>query len=327
MRGHRQGTKRSDGRWQFKRGGKTYCSRSGESHKDAMDRIEKMLHGESSGCMRLSRAIELYVEYREGEDIAESTLTDDRFAAGLLDRALGRFKTDSIDGPGVDIALREWDSQRRTKLKVRSFGARVYRWLNARKLCRDNPFRDSRPVGYRPVMWEEPTRVEDFERAVGFVEGNLHVLYWLMFCTGVRPGSARHLSWFELDDRGNRTYVRLSRAKTPAGRFPIRVHEPAATMLRRLPKTSEYVFPSTSHRETWSARHLLDVWGDAQRKAGLEPRDVYDIKHLCLTERCKRFGGDSLSACLSAGLASSVSVERYYRQIDRMELDERAAGK
>lgn len=332
MRGHRQGSKKPDGRWQFKRNGRWFCSRSGESHKDALRRIDReafeWVGSGSRSAMNLSRALRLYLDFRRDEDIAGSTLKDDLWAGRHLIEAFrkdGDPTVGALDGVGADVLLREWDAKPRTKKKMRALGARLYRWLKKRRWHSENPFEDSSPVKYQPVCWEEPMGLDDYGRAIAFVRGNIKVLLEVLRYTGLRPVSIRGLTWFEVDDKDGRMYILLKKAKTPAGMRPIYVEEPAASMIRTLPKESAFVFPSSSKRETWCAKHLLDVWKDAQRKAGLEPRHVYDLKHLRATELAERFGGDDLRASLAMGLASPQVFGKSYRQFDK-EFAERAAG-
>ena len=226
MREHRQGTKRSDGRWRFRRrinGRKmTFIQRGGESRAQLAARIDRAhiaVHSGPKSRMRLSNAIDGYLKHREGADLADSTHRDDAFAGALLANALGSREVGDVNGVQADMALRRWDSKRRTKLKVRGFGSRLYRWMGAMGWTTSNPFRDSSPVGYSPGRWEEPMPAEDFERAIAFVEGNLQALLVTLRCTALRPLSIRGLTWFEVDDDGlaRRPYAKYTASRATSG--------------------------------------------------------------------------------------------------------------
>lgn len=325
------GTLRNDGRWQFVRtiGGRkrTFIQREGESRTKLVKRVEEAAHspvGRAHG-MRLTEAIGLYLEFRRGEPIAAPTLTDDLYAGRHLSAAVAGIRVEELNGVAVDEVLRRWDGCPRTKKKMRDFGRKLYRHLVRQGWTGKNPFRDSTPVKYRPEDDEEPMRPEDFAKAIAFIGGSMKALLVTLRCTALRPLGVRELTWPEVEIDGEAVYIKLSRAKTPAGRRRIRVQEPAASMIRELPKESILVFPS-SRGGAWSAEWLLEKWKEAQAKAGLEPRKVYDLKKMRVTELCEAFDGDAWSVCRVIGLESSQVVERHYRQARQRELDERAAG-
>jgi len=337
VRGHRQGSTRKDGRFTTVRTvegrRRSFYQNKGESRKSVKERADAWAYEARQGVGRpevaLSRAIALYMEHRKGDGLSWSTYKDDQFMARLLTREIGGVRIGKLDPIGVELALRRLAERPRTAKKFRDYGRKLYKWLAKRAWVSRNPFAEAQPVRYVPGGYEEPMGAADFERALARVAVEaMKPLYLFLRWTGVRPTSARSLTWFEVTDDGQKMYVRKASAKTPAGRRRIRVHEPARSAVLSMPKTSEYVFPSTSSRRpTWSAKYVLDVWKRAQVDAGLEPRSVYDLKHLRITELCELFDGDADAVALVVGLQSSEVVRRHYRQYDQERLDSRSEGR
>lgn len=306
-------------------------SRRGESLRQLSARADRWAYERrEDGArpdMRLDRAVELFLEFRAGSDRADSTKKDDRFAAGLLLGILGGARIGQVDPVGVDLALRPLTAKPRTALKVRSFGRMLYKWLMQRGWAVRNPFALSSPIRYEPEVWQEPMPAAAFDEALRFVpHPNMRALLALLRWTAIRPKAARELTWFEVQDDGERMYVVKARAKSRAGRRPVFVRPEAAALIRALPRSSESVFPSTSaRRRTWSETHLLNVWKSALRKAGVEGRGVYDLKHLRVTELCEAAGGDSGVVARIIGVSSPSVIERNYRQFEQRKLDEIAS--
>lgn len=333
VRGHREGTKRSDGRWQTSRSvegrEKVFVSRKGESLRQLTQRANRWQYESRDGDrsdLSLARAVELFLEFRSGSDRAESTKKDDRFAAKVLLDLFGPVRIGSVDPVGVDLALRPLQGKPRTAQKVRAFGRMLYKWLMARSWAKSNPFQLSTPIRYEPEVWEEVMPAQAFEEALRFVpHENMRALLTLLRWTAIRPKAARELTWFEVQDDGERMYVAKARAKSRAGRRPVFVRPEAADLIRSLPRTSEFVFPSTSRRATWSETHLLSVWKSALRSAGFEGRKVYDLKHLRASELLDLTHGDAGTVARIIGVSSPSVLEKNYRQFKQRELDEIAS--
>lgn len=306
---------------------KEFIQRIGESKKAVIDRANEwqaLNRGKRIAALRsLGGCIGLYMEYREGDDVTPETLAEDRYTARLLTESLGSCEIKSLDPFGVEIALRKWQDKPRTAKKVRDFGRRVYKWLGKRGWAERNPFAESKPVPYQPVTWEEPMPAQDFERAIAYVADDVvRALILLLRHTGIRPISARRLLWSEIKELHGRTVVQKLSAKTRAGTAPMFVPDVAASALLSLPKKSLLVFPSKATGREMCKSHIGRIWKKAQIAAGLEPRNVYDLKHLCVTERLDALGDDSLVAA-SVGVQSTEVINRNYRQIDRKSLIER----
>lgn len=334
MRGHRQGTKRQDGKWQTVRSvcgeRKTFVQRKGESRRQLADRADRWAYEAKptggKGETKVARAVEVYLAHRKGDAVSVATLKDDEFAGRLLAGAMGDVRIGALYAAGVDLALRKWHGKPRTAKKVRDFGRKLYNWLEAQQWTDRNPFRLSRPVPYQPETFQEPMPAEHFDAALQQVEcPRLRAMFLLLRWTGMRPKSARELLWFELRENQGRLYVCKQKAKTPAGRRPMLVLDPARSAVLSLPKESEYVFPSSSgRRPDFSEKWVQTVWKKAQVDAGLAPRPLYDLKHLRATELVEML--DRHAAADLLGLASPQVLERHYVQIDRKKLEEKVAG-
>lgn len=340
MRGHREGTRRPDGRWMFRRtvDGKKLCvvQKKGESKRQAQERLERLAYESKKEPGRqatsVARCAERFLEYRRSLSIAERTLEDDVADAGLLTSSLGHVQIGGLDKVAVDLALAFWTRQGklRTAKKLRDFGRKMFNWCKGQRwVAGDNPFALSKPTGYQPDQWEEPMRQADYEKALANVEtAQMQAMFALLRGTGQRPTAVRMLTWFEVED-GEILRIRKrpgsKGSKNRAGTKRIVVPEPAASMLRSLPRTSEYVFPSSSKRGKpyWSERYVLDVWYRALDKAGLERRPVYCLKHMRATELARSL--DRHLAADAMGLKSPEVLERYYLQIEREELDRKVS--
>lgn len=331
MRGHREGTRRKDGRWQTVRSvaGRERCfvSRKGESLRELTARADRAAYESRPGAlmpdMEIARAVGLFLEARKGAPIAGSTRKDGEFAGRLLASLLGSCRVGSLDPFAVDSALASLAHKPRTAQKLRAFGRMLYRWLRKRGWTERDPFSLSSPVRYEPEVWEEPMPAEDFDLALAHVgDAGMRALLLLLRWTAMRPKAARELTWFEVRDDGQRMYVVKASAKSRAGRRPVLVRPEAADAVRALPRSSAFVFPSTSgRRATWSETHLLAVWKGAQAKAGLAPRKVYDLKHLRVTELCEAADGDAGLVARIVGVSSPSVIERHYRQFRQRDLD------
>jgi integrase len=95
----------------------------------------------------------------------------------------------------------------------------------------------------------------------------------VLLFTGARKGEILSLKWSYLDlDKGTAT---LPDSKT--GFKVIQLPAPALAILERLPRVSEYVFPSTS--ATGHQVNMKDAWRDVLTLAGLSGWRPHDMRH------------------------------------------------
>lgn len=333
VRGHREGTRRSDGRWQTSRiigeREKTFISRKGESLQSLKARADREAYESRKEPgrpdMAVSRAVELYLEFRKDAPISAPTLRDDefiggrwvegRFVLGLM-REFEGHRIGRLDPIAIDLVLRTWADKPRTAKKVRSFGGRLYKWLMARGWVGRNVFALSTPIRYEPEVWQEPPPAEQFSRSLAeckYVE--MRALILLLRWTGIRPKVARTLKWFSLHKEEGRTYI-LAGGKTRAAKRPHYVPTEAAEAVWSLPRTSEYVFPSP-RGEYWSESGLNHAWQDCQRRAGFNPYTIYMLKHVRGSELYYLLGGKSQLVALAMGLESTNVCDKNYLLVNK----------
>jgi hypothetical protein len=300
--------------------------RTKESERQVVIRADKWL-AENIGripapTMKLERAIELYIEARESEDIAVPTLTDDKFVSELLKSSIGEARIDTLDAFAIELALREWKDRPRTAKKVRDFGRKLYRWLAKRGWADEtrNPFAMAKAPRYAPEKWEEPIDASHFDRALAHVaRADFRAILLLLRWTGIRPKSARELAWPEVTVDGHgRTWIRKATAKTRAGMRPLFVPSAAADAIHALPRTSVLAFPSCRTGRPYNETAIMSAWRDAQVAAGFEPRPLYDLKHLRVTELSGTFDDAEIAAVV--GLDSPEVIRNSYRQMSRNKL-------
>src|ERR1044072_2105237 len=88
----------------------------------------------------------------------------------------------------------------------------------------------------------------------------------------MRPGASFSLTWFDVDWSRGLLHVRVS--KNGKDRF-VPINQTVRMMLERLPRTSEYVFPSPR-----TEGRLIDVkfrFDKAKREAGIRDLRFHDL--------------------------------------------------
>ena len=340
MRKHRQGCWMKDGRFRTSRQyvgpdglpvRKVFVTRkrSRETPKQVGARADSWL-SENIGklptpTMTLERAIELYMEYREDDDITQVTLQDDKYVSSIMKPVLGPARTDTLDAFAVELALKTWKDKPRTAKKVRDFGRKLYKWLAKRHWTDEshNPFSQAKAPGYAPEKWQEPLTSEHFDEALQYVtRADYRAILLLLRWTGIRPKSARELTWPEVSEKDSRMWIRKVRAKTQAGTRPIMVPKVAADAIRALNKSSVFIFPSPKTSRPYNETTIMGIWRQAQADAGLdEVRPLYDLKHLRVTEYAEYL--DDVETAAAVGLNSPEVIRNSYRQLSRNRLAER----
>ncbi len=304
---------------------KEFIQRKRESERAVVIRADKWV-SENVGklptrTMSLARSIELYIEDRESEEIRVVTLKDDRFVSALLSHALGVVRIDALDAYGIERALRTWREKPRTAKKVRDFGRKLYKWLAKRGWVDDsrNPFTQAKAPTYAPEKWQEPISTEHFETALAKVcAADYRAVLLLLRWTGIRPKSARELMWAEIGEKEGRMWITKQSAKRISGTRPVMVPAAAAENIRALPRTSLFVFPSPKTGKPYSDTTIMAQWRRAQKAAGLTPRELYDLKHMRVTELSRIMNSEEVA--VSVGLESSEAIRNNYFQIDRTAL-------
>lgn len=301
---------------------KEFVQRKGESKASVLRRANtwqvEARGKQPSPTMKLGQAVDLYNEYRIGTR-SDETLADDKYVGGIVKELLGSVGIDQLTPFHVETATGLYRSKKRTAKKIRDFGRKLYRWLAKRGWATSNPFAESDSVGYAPPKWEEPISAAHFEQAIQHVKNpKLRAIITLLRWTGIRPKSARELLWSEYDGRD----IRKETAKTVAGTRAIFVPLPAKALIDALPRTGLLVFESPRTGGPFSERAVIHAWNEAQKKAGLMPRKLYDLKHLRVSEIRAVLNDDAATAYL-LGLDSAETIRANYAQFDRASLLEK----
>lgn len=328
----RTGTKTSRGRFKTTRKythntvveRREFVQRKGESQSSVAKRADEWLaanKGRHQNPLKsLAQCIDLYLEHREGADLAPKTRRDDRYAASIVKALLGSRPVEQIDATDVERALRLYKGKPRTAKKARDFGGRVLKFLKKRRLTQENPFLEADPIPYSPKRFEEPMDPADFDKAAALVDGPVRTLLLLLRYTGIRPTAGKDLMWPEVS-QGRRMFIRKASNKNEAGTRGMPVPEKVAALIRAIPKTSVFVFPSKRTGKPWSYSHVDKTWRSAQRKAGVEVRGLYALKHLRVTELRDRLK-DDVKVAAAVGISSPQVIGQSYAQIDRQKLHE-----
>lgn len=306
---------------------KEFVQRTGES-KASVTRRANTWQVEARGkqpspSMKLAQAIDLFNEYRTGQ-FARSTQKDDLWIGSILKQELGQLGIQNLTSFAVDALTRRYQDKPRTAKKLRDFGRKLYNWLAKRKWVESNPFAEADAVAYSPEKWQEPISDEHFEKTVAQIQNPVFVgLLTLLRWVPIRPISARSLLWSELEYRDGHMYIRKQSAKTTAGTRIIPVPHPAQKAIEAQPRSALFVFTSPKTGRPYTESPLRQEWHEAQERAGLEPRALYDLKHMRLTELHELFGGDDVKVAAVSGLQSVQSIKNNYLQIEMVKLSKK----
>jgi integrase len=102
----------------------------------------------------------------------------------------------------------------------------------------------------------------------------------LLLLTGARKTEILGLRWTEIDWSRARIVLAPERTKT-GGKIGMRyipLSEPAIQVLKRMPRTHEFVFPA-GRRMAGYAKGLQKVWCQVREAAGLPGMRVHDLRH------------------------------------------------
>ena len=294
---------------------KEFVQKTGESKRSVTLRAnawQTQMKGKTpSPNMTLERAIEIYLEYRKGDCdlgiISTSTHKADKTNAKNLKTLLGDLKIGALDSIAIDMALKKLVSKKRTAKAVREFGRQIYKWLVKRKWSEDNPFLDSTPIDYQPPQYEEP--IEDPWKIIKTVEHEAaREIYSVLVCSGLRPKGIRELLLSEIVLRGGQVWIHKSTAKNLAGKRPVYISEPGASILRRKLKspTSLFAFPNPKTNKPYGETWLCEHW----RKVRPNERGPYDLKHFEVS-RLIELGWTAPQIAARVGVKSSKAIESY----------------
>jgi integrase len=129
--------------------------------------------------------------------------------------------------------------------------------------------------------------------------------------TGMRRGELFDLKWFDVDFNRRIVHVRQSKSGRPR---VIPLNSTAQTLLKGLPKTSEYVFPSPKNEK----RRVNDVGRQFERavkNAKIADFHFHDLRHTAAT-RMADAGADPFTLAAILGHSDIRMTARYTHATD-----------
>jgi len=221
-------------------------------------------------------------------ELHKRTYQDDVLVCNMLFETFGQMNISEINPPMIE-KFKQKRLEGETMYKRKRNPATVNRELCVlskifslafdAELIDSNPCRrvrkfrtDTRRTRY--LTFDEEARL--FEK----LEGHEWVqrIVTMAINTGMRQGEIFDLTWFDVDFSRGLIHVRVS--KNGKDRF-VPINQTIRTMLERLPRTSEYVFPSPR-----TEGRLIDVkfrFDKAKREAGIRDFRFHDLRHTAAT--------------------------------------------
>ncbi len=128
--------------------------------------------------------------------------------------------------------------------------------------------------------------------------------------TGLRRGEIFNLKWFDVDF--NRSTILVQISKSGRKRL-VPMNDTVSGMLRSLPRSSEYVFPSAITGGPVS--EVKRSFGSALRRAGIENFRFHDLRHTAAT-RMADAGADAFTLLRILGHSDIRMTARYTHATD-----------
>lgn len=199
---------------------------------------------------------EEFLEKRQKEGLAESTLSKNRWFLDLLRPSIGKLPIADMTPREILQALKKIESsgKRETANRVRSFASRVFRYAIATARADADPAHALRGALAAPVVKHyaaitDEVRLGELLRAIDGYSGEPATMIALKLTPHVfqRPGEVRQMRWSELDFEKAIWTIPASRMKQRREDHAVPLSRQAIELLRSmepLSAHSEYVFPS-----------------------------------------------------------------------------------
>lgn len=134
----------------------------------------------------------------------------------------------------------------------------------------------------------------------------------LLLLTGARKNEILGLRWSEVEDHRSRLALPPERSKSGRhnGMRYIPLGEAALTILRNIPRVSEYVFPAGRPGRSGHVTDVKKTWFEVRRECGLGNMRIHDLRHSFASFAIG--GGESIYTISAAlGHATTRMTERY----------------
>lgn len=199
---------------------------------------------------------EEFLEKRENEGLAETTLSKNRWFLDQLRQSIGKLPVADITPREVLDALKKVESggKRETANRMRSFASRVFRYAVATARADADPAHALRGALAAPVVKHfaaitDAARLGELLRAIDGYAGEPATMVALKLTPHVfqRPGEVRKMRWTELNLEKNIWIIPASRMKQRQDDHAVPLSSQSVDLLRSMEGLSshgEYVFPS-----------------------------------------------------------------------------------
>ncbi|MCK0098507.1 tyrosine-type recombinase/integrase [Qipengyuania sp. S6317L1] len=199
---------------------------------------------------------EEYLEKREKEGLAATTLSKNRWFLDQLRPSIGKIPIADITPREVLQALKKVENagKRETANRMRSFASRVFRYAVATARAEADPAHALRGALAAPVVKHfaaitDATRLGELLRAIGGYSGEPATMIALKLTPHLfqRPSEVRKMRWAELDLDNAIWIIPASRMKQRQDDHAVPLSRQSVELLRSMQSISshsEYVFPS-----------------------------------------------------------------------------------
>lgn len=278
---------------------------------------EKRRGGPPEPKATVNEICEAYIDRCKRMGRAPNTIRDyETNLKRIAAHPIHKVKISALTATMVDDFLAELPTA--TAINTRSFmRAAINRIARKNQIVGENVVEFSDPIKRaegerRPISFEVYVQVLKAER------DPLLLAFWLVLgSAGMRPEEVQQLKWREvLEDEGG-TYLKKTKAKTPKGTKPVPLPAMAAAALNDLPRTSEYCFPSTVKKmkgAPFGMTYFTAKWYDAQVTAGVEPTNIYQLRHMFATVMSRLVAEATLADLMRH--TDPRTTRRYYRLPD-----------
>jgi integrase len=320
----------ADGRWRcVGKIGLISVTREGKSRDAA---VEKWLQAKKKGGppdpkATLEEICQSYIEKCREKKRAPNTIRDyETCLKRIKAHPIHRVHVTEMTATMVDDFLATMPPA--TAINTRSFmRAAINRIARKNQLVAENVVEFSDPIE-RGEDDRAPISFQDYGKVFKSEDDPLLLAYWLVLgAAGMRPDEVRNLQWTELLEDEGGAYLKKAKAKTAKGKKPVPLPQIAAEALKALPRTSIYCFPSNIKRmkgKPFSMTYFTSKWYDAQVRAGVEPTNIYQLRHMFATVMSKMVQEATLADLMRH--TDPRTTRRYYRLPDWEGMREASDG-
>ncbi len=254
---------------------------------------------------------EEFIDKRQQEGLADTTLVKARWFLALLKPALGKRPIADIKPPELLAALKKIEKagHRESAKRTRSFASRVFRYAVATGRAESDPAQPLRgalvaPIAKHYAAITDRTKLGELLRAIDGYSGEPVTLSALRLTPHVfqRPGEVRQMQWPEIDFEKAVWTIPASRMKmrqphtVPLSKQAIAI----LTEIRGLTGRGKYVFPSIRTSERPMSENTIN---GALRRLGYSGSEMtahgFRSTASSILNECGQWNPDAIERALS----------------------------